>query len=112
MITDNRFVIVLVTAPPGEKGEELARKVVEGGLAACVNRITNVQSTYIWKGKTECDEEVLLMIKTTREKLDHLESMISAIHPYDLPEMIVVPIEGGAKAYLDWLADPRESRSS
>ena len=108
MITDHRFVIVLVTTPAGEKGAEIARKVVEGGLASCVNRIANIESTYIWREKLECDGEDLLLIKTARKNLDDLEQMITSLYPYDLPEMIVLPIEGGASSYLDWLAERRE----
>ncbi len=105
MISANdRFVILLVTTPPGEKGVEIAGRLVEDRLAACVNRIVGIESTYRWKGKVEREGEDLLVIKTERDKLARVEKVIESLHPYDVPEMIVIPIKSGAKPYLDWLA--------
>ncbi len=93
--------VVLVTAPSG-KGEEIAKKVLEARLAACIN-ITNVRSKYWWKGKIEEDEEELLIIKTSGKTLEKLIEFVKKIHPYTVPEVIYWRIEGGNKDYIEWV---------
>ncbi|MFH1277518.1 MAG: divalent-cation tolerance protein CutA [Candidatus Eisenbacteria bacterium] len=98
------FVVVLVTAPP-EAAERLARTLVEEKLAACVNRLGGVRSTYRWKGTIEDAVEDLLLAKTRRSLTERLEARVREVHPYEVPEVIVLPITAGSKAYLEWLGD-------
>jgi len=98
-------VLVLSTVGRAEDAERIARELVERRLAACVNVVPGVTSVYRWKGKVERDEERLLLIKTTGERLPALRETLIALHPYELPEAIAVPIEGGHQPYLDWLDD-------
>ena len=97
------YLVVLVTVPRGETGNDLARRLLEEGLAACVNRIPSVRSLYRWKGKIESDEEELLLIKTSRERMADLEKRIEEMHPYNVPEMLALSVRYGSEPYLDWL---------
>ena len=94
--------IVLSTAPP-DVAHDLARGIVEAHLAACVNLVTGVRSVYRWEGAVHRDSEVLLIIKTTAERLANLTARIEALHPYEVPEVLAVPVAGGAERYLAWL---------
>ena len=94
--------MVLTTAPPNGSGR-LARLIVGEGLAACVN-ISQVRSTYLWEGDVMEEAEDLLIIKTERRMVEPLASRIRVVHPYDLPEIIVLPIIGGDDGYLDWIS--------
>ena len=98
-------VLVLSTVGRAEDAERIARELVERRLAACVNVVPGVTSVYRWKGKVEREEERLLLIKTTGERLPALRETLVALHPYELPEAIAVGIEGGHQPYLDWLDD-------
>lgn len=102
-MADN-FHVVLSTCPTQESAERIARCVVEARLAACVNVVLGVRSYYEWKGKLEISDEVLLVIKSRPELFDALLSMITSQHPYELPEVIAVPISTGFPPYLAWLA--------
>ncbi len=95
--------VVLITTPPGAVGKRIARKIVGGRYAACVNRISLVESTYWWKGKIEVGKEDLLVVKTTKAKVGRLISFVKSIHPYSVPEVIALPIVNGHKPYLQWL---------
>lgn len=97
-------LLVLSTCPV-ESAEALASSVVESGLAACVNIHAAVRSVYRWEGKVQIDKESLLMIKCTRSRLDALKAQLLSLHPYELPEIIAVPITGGHAPYLDWVRD-------
>lgn len=94
-------VVVYITAPR-EHGERIAAYLVERGLAACVN-ITQVTSVYRWEGRVERDEEVLLVVKTRRDKMKELIAEVRSIHPYKVPEIIAVPIVEGDPEYLKWI---------
>jgi len=96
------FVVVLCTAPPDSSGG-LARLIVEERLAACVN-ISQVRSTFVWEGKVDEAAEDLLIVKTERNKVDDLAARIREVHPYELPEIIVLPIAGGDEGYLAWIS--------
>ncbi len=97
-------IVVLVTASSADEASRLARSVVGEKLAACVNLVPGVRSIYRWQGEV-CDErETLLIIKTVRAELARLETRITELHSYDVPEVIALPIEGGAAAYLTWIA--------
>lgn len=95
--------LVCCTVPDTETASKLAKRLVEQRLAACVNIISGVRSVYEWQGKLCDDAEALLLIKTTTDKLEPLQSFILSEHPYELPEVIAVPIEAGLPAYLDWI---------
>ena len=97
-------VIVLTTVPSPDLGEQIARAVVDGGLAACVNVLPPMVSVYRWKGEVQRDTESQLVIKTVRANVDAVHAAISALHPYDLPELLVLAVEGGDPAYLAWVS--------
>jgi periplasmic divalent cation tolerance protein len=97
-------IVVLCTCPDEATGESVATTLIEERLAACVNRIAGVASTYRWQGKVCRDSEQLLLIKTTRERFDALRARIVALHPYELPEVIAVDIALGSTPYLEWIA--------
>src|SRR6185437_89517 len=98
------FLLCLSTCPDAETAAKIARTLVEERLAACVNRLPGVTSTYRWQGEIHEDSEVLLVIKTTGERLETLRRRLAALHPYELPELISVEITDGLPAYLEWLA--------
>ncbi len=101
---DNSSVlVVLTTCPSPDVAEGIAADLVTAGLAACVNQLPGVRSTYIWKGKVETADEVLLVIKTTQERFEPLKARIAAIHPYELPELIALPVCAGTEKYLEWV---------
>jgi periplasmic divalent cation tolerance protein len=92
-----------VTAGSSEEAEQLASSLVEERLAACVNRIKEVQSIYRWKGKVERSSEELLVIKTRRDLFEALKSRVQELHSYTVPEVIALPILEGNPSYLQWL---------
>ncbi|XP_072844069.2 protein CutA isoform X1 [Pogona vitticeps] len=94
-----------VTCPNETVGKEIARAVVEKRLAACVNIIPRVTSIYEWKGKIEEDSEVLLMIKTRSSRVSALAEFVRSVHPYEVPEVIAVPIQEGNPPYLQWVEE-------
>jgi periplasmic divalent cation tolerance protein len=94
--------IVLVTAPPGV-AEALARTLVERRLAACVNVVPGLTSVYRWQGEVQADPESLLVVKTDRDRLADLLPALGELHPYEVPEALVLAPESGAAPYLAWL---------
>jgi periplasmic divalent cation tolerance protein len=99
------LVIILTTMPDDARADELARTLIDERLAACVNVHGPMMSTYRWKGQVERDAERQLVIKTTRARLPALEQRLGSLHPYELPEFIVIGPEGGSDAYLRWVGD-------
>jgi periplasmic divalent cation tolerance protein len=97
-------IVVLVTAPTAERAAELARTLVEERLAACGNVVPGLRSIYRWEGKVQDDAEALLLLKTTRARFDALRDRVLALHPYQVPEVIALPVEAGSAAYLEWIA--------
>jgi periplasmic divalent cation tolerance protein len=95
--------LVLCSCPDAKTARELAGVLVEQRLAACVNILPGVTSVYAWEGRIETTEEQLLLIKTMAGHYLALEACIKQRHPYDVPEIIAVPIERGSADYLDWL---------
>ena len=85
--------------------QKIARALVEERLAACVNVVPGVMSVYRWQGAVEQQTELLLVIKTTSERVDALKARILELHPYELPEVVVLPIRGGHGAYLAWIEE-------
>lgn len=104
----NDAMVCLCTCPP-EVASALARKVVEAGLAACVNVVPGIHSIYRWQGEICEDTEALLIIKTTTGSYSALEIFVAAEHPYELPELIAVSIDHGSAPYLSWLIDSTQS---
>ncbi|TAK97619.1 MAG: divalent-cation tolerance protein CutA [Verrucomicrobia bacterium] len=100
-----KFALVFITAPDLKTARKLARAALTARLIACANLLPHIESHYRWQGKLECGNEVLLVLKTTRSRLPALERLILAQHPYDTPEFLVLPVNGGAKKYLAWLAE-------
>ena len=96
-------VLSAVGAPPD--AERIARALVEERLAACVNVVPGVVSVYRWKGVVERENELLLVIKTLGEKVEALKVRLLELHPYELAEVVVIPIVGGHGAYLEWMAE-------
>ena len=101
----NRFIVVYVTEESAEEGKRLASALVEERLAACVNRLGPVQSTYRWKGRVERSEEHLLIIKTSEGLFDRLNKRVQELHSYSVPEVIALPVVDGNEGYLKWLED-------
>ena len=98
-------VMALSSVATAEDGERIARSLVEKGLAACVNVVSGVVSYYRWKGRLERDAEVLLVIKTRGERFEELQAVLLAEHPYEVPELVAIPIAAGHHRYLEWLED-------
>lgn len=98
-------LIAYCTCPDAASAESLAAALVDERLAACVTALPGARSTYRWQGRIEQADEVLLLIKTTRERLEALTARIQALHPYELPEVIAVEAAGGLAPYLRWVAE-------
>jgi periplasmic divalent cation tolerance protein len=96
--------LVLTNLPDRAAAEKLADMLIAERLAACVNILAPCRSVYRWKGAVQHDEEHPMLIKTTQARYAELEQALRAGHPYELPEIIAVPIERGLPAYLDWVA--------
>ena len=96
-------IVVFMTAPTGEEATRLADMLVGAHLAACVQILPEMESVYRWQGKVERQPEILLLAKTTRAKFDELEREVRALHSYETPEIIAVPITAGSTPYLEWL---------
>jgi periplasmic divalent cation tolerance protein len=97
-------VVVLVTAPSAEVAATIARTLVEERLAACGNVIPSLRSIYRWEGKVHDDAEALLVLKTERRLVPELKLRLPALHPYEVPELLVLPVEDGLGPYLAWIA--------
>ena len=100
-----QFRIVLTTASSHDEAKRIAKALVEGRLAACVNLVGGVESIYRWQGEVEEAAEVLLLIKTNVEKLEALETAVRHLHSYEVPEFLIFEVNGGSAAYLKWLDD-------
>jgi periplasmic divalent cation tolerance protein len=102
---ENELIVVLVTAPSPESAEQITGNLLEQRLAACVNQIPSVRSFFNWGGAAQDEQETLLIIKTRLENFqERLVPAIKAVHPYQTPEIIALPIIAGSPDYLDWLA--------
>jgi len=97
-------LLVLSNLPDRASAEKLAEALIHKRVAACVNILAPCRSVYRWKGAVQHAEEYPVLIKTTRERYAALEAAIREVHPYELPEIVAVPIERGLPAYLDWVA--------
>ncbi|RXZ44568.1 divalent-cation tolerance protein CutA [Crenobacter cavernae] len=97
--------IVLCNAPDEATASRLAETLVGEGLAACVNLLAPCRSVYRWQGRVETASEVPMLIKTTAERYPALEARLAELHPYEVPEIVALPLSAGLPAYLAWLAD-------
>ncbi|HEY7060627.1 MAG TPA: divalent-cation tolerance protein CutA [Chloroflexota bacterium] len=107
MREEHDAVVVYITAGSPDEAATLARALVTERLAACVNRVA-VESVYCWQGQIEEAPEVLLIVKTRRDRLDALAARVRALHSYTVPELVVLPIVAGWPPYLDWLGESTE----
>ncbi len=98
-------VVVLVTGPDRATLEGIGRRMVEERLAACCNTLGSIRSVYRWKGTVEEEGEALAILKTTKPCVGRLERAVLALHPYDEPEFLVLPVLGGSRTYLEWVID-------
>ncbi len=96
-------LLVLSTCPDNRTAAEIATILIEQNLAACVTRLPGANSWYRWQEHLEKEEEVLLLIKTTRNRLPELEAAVRRLHPYEVPEIIAVTLAAGSEAYLQWV---------
>ncbi len=96
-------LITLCTCPSQTVAEEIASTLVEQGVAACINIIPAITSIYKWQGRLEKEGEALMLIKTDRSRYSDLEQALTTLHPYELPEIIAVPVEQGLAGYLNWV---------
>ena len=97
-------LLVLTTLPNADAAAELARSVVNERLAACANVFPALRSIYKWQNKIQDENEVLVLFKTRQEHYEALKERILELHPYEVPEVLAIPVERGYAAYLDWLA--------
>lgn len=102
---DAQPMLMLSTAPDTPLAKRIAHILVEEGLAACVNLGPESLSMYMWQGKLEGESEVALTIKTSAGRVQAVANRLVQLHPYDVPELLVIAIDGGSMAYLDWLAE-------
>jgi len=98
-------IVVMMTAASQEEAARIGEMLVSQKLAACVQVLSPMQSIYVWKGEVQRESEVLILAKTTQSNFAELERQVLAIHSYETPEIIALPIVCGSRSYLDWLVD-------
>lgn len=98
-----QLCVVYVTVSSEAEADRIAAALVQEALAACVNRLGPIHSTYLWQGELQQDPEYLLMIKTRQTLVERLSNRVQELHSYELPEVIALPIAAGLPAYLDWV---------
>lgn len=103
------ILLVITNLPDTESAGKLATIIIESGAAACVNQLSPCTSTYRWEGRIESASEVPLLIKTTGAAYPRLEALIRSHHPYELPEIIAVPVSAGLPQYLAWVSQETKS---
>jgi periplasmic divalent cation tolerance protein len=111
-VPDVAAFVVLSTFPDAEKAAQVARMLIDERLAACVNLVATVRSIYRWQGAIQDDAEALAIIKTTADRYAALAARLAELHPYDVPEIIAVPLADGHPPYLAWLAGQVTGSSS
>ncbi len=107
-MTANKHILVLCTCPSQSEADAIATALLEERQAACVNRLPGIKSLYRWEGRVTHDDEILLLIKTTALRFEHLEQTIKALHPHETPEIIAIPIVAGSAEYLRWIEESTE----
>lgn len=96
------FSVVLITCP-SDKADAIARNLLNKRVAACINILPKVSSIYWWENKIESGEESLLVVKTRTDRFEDLKKYVKEVHPYDVPEIIMIPIVAGYRPYLEWI---------
>lgn len=99
------ILVCFCTCPDADSATRLADALVGEHLAACVSVVPGLRSVYRWQGAIERSDESLLLIKTSRDRLDALTARVRDLHPYELPEVVAVEVAGGLSTYLDWVAE-------
>jgi periplasmic divalent cation tolerance protein len=102
-LSDPEVRVAFITAPDAETGTRIARALVEERLVACVNLVSGIQSIYRWEGTVKEDAEVLLVAKTRADRAGDLVDRVVELHPYEMPEVVLLPAVGGSAPYLDWV---------
>jgi periplasmic divalent cation tolerance protein len=110
-MTEGSYCVVMTTAESEDDAKSLARRLVEQRLVACA-QITPIRSVFRWEGQVDEAEECLLLLKTADEVYGALEAYLLEHHPYDLPEIVKVPVSGGSGAYLQWMTDQTRSAAA
>ena len=100
---NNQVILAFSTCPDEAIARRIAEALVVEKLAGCVNRVANVRSSYIWDGRLQDDSEILLIIKTTANRLAALRARLLELHPYELPELVAANAIGGNEPYLEWI---------
>ena len=108
-MNESEPIVVLMTAASSEEATRIAEMLVSRRLAACVQILPEIRSIYVWKGEVQRDGEVMLLAKTTRVNFETLEHEVRAVHSYETPEIIALPIIAGSESYLDWLCTSCEA---
>lgn len=98
-------ILIVTNFPEKKQAIAFAKKIIDDRLAACVTILDTCTSVYSWQGETESAEEIPILIKTQKQHYTKVEQVITALHPYELPEVIAVPIDGGLPAYLRWITN-------
>lgn len=106
------LLLVLTTMPGADQAQALARALVAERLIACANLVPGLTSVFRWEGKVQVEGEVLLLLKTRRSKLSHLSERLRALHPYDVPELLALPVEAGLEAYCRWVVNETEEEGA
>jgi periplasmic divalent cation tolerance protein len=105
VVTADDLTVVFSTAASREQGLDIGRRLVEEQLAACVNVVPSVRSIFVWQGKLEEADEALLVVKTRRDRLPALEARLRALHSYDVPEVLALPVLVGSEPYVGWVRE-------
>ena len=102
-MSENKFIIIITTVNTDSAAKKIAQSLIEEKLAACVNIIPSVTSVFRWKGKVSAEPELILIAKSEEKLFNEIKDKILSLHPYELPEIITVPITNGSKEYLKWI---------
>ena len=103
MTMQQTYQIILCTSPDKESAEKIARQLINDKIAACVNILPGLTSIFPWQGKIETEQEHLLLIKTRKDRYQFVEKSIQTNHPYEIPEIIAIPVENGLAEYMQWI---------
>jgi periplasmic divalent cation tolerance protein len=110
-MSDPEVIVVITNLPDRATAERIANDLVTQGVAACVNVLTDCTSFYRWKDTLEHSNEVPMLIKTTRAAYPQLETLLRKLHPYELPEIIALPVSAGLPEYLNWVVQETKARN-
>jgi periplasmic divalent cation tolerance protein len=96
-------VLVYTTCPSKEVAKRIGGELVRNRLAACANILPAMQSIYVWQGQLHDDDEVVMLLKTSRAHADRIVGEIERLHPYDTPAVLIIPVDGGSRPFIDWI---------